>query len=71
MKRKDFQELATKEVKELKTLLKEKHESLFSAVLEHKTGKLANTASLKNMRDDIARIKTALKQKEVNNGKTA
>ena len=56
---------------ELKTLLKDKHESLFSSVLEHKTGKLSNTSSLKNMRGYIARIKTVIRKKEVENGKAA
>jgi len=72
MKRKDLQELTTKEVKELKTLLKEKQKNLFTAHLDHKMGKLSNTSSLRMMRDDIARIRTVLKQKEVtNHGKTA
>ncbi len=72
MKRKEIQELATKEVKELKTLLKEIEKDLFTAQLDHKMGKLKNTASLRVMRDDVARIRTVLKQKEVTNyGKTA
>jgi large subunit ribosomal protein L29 len=71
MKRKDIQELSSKEVKELRTLLKEKQESLFTAQLDHKTGKLTNKRSLSSTRDDIARIKTVLRQKEVTHGKTA
>lgn len=71
MKRRDIQELATKEVKELKTLLKDKQDSLFNSQLDHTTGKLKNTASLATIRDDIARIKTVLQQKEAHNGKTA
>ena len=70
MKKRDIQELAAKEGKELKALLKEKHETLFGAKLDHATGKLKNTRSLATLRDDIARIKTVLKQKEVHNGKT-
>lgn len=72
MKRKDIQELVTKEIKELKTLLKEKQKDLFAAHLDHKMGKLSNTTSLQVMKDDIARIKTALRQKEGDRyGKTA
>ena len=71
MKRKDIQELATKDSKELKVMLKEKQKALFTSQLDHTTGKLSNVRSLSVLRDDIARIKTMLRQKEVHNGKTA
>lgn len=71
MKLKDIKELHVKEVKELKTLLKEKQKTLFDSRLDHSVGKLANTRSLSQIRDDIARIKTIITQKEAQNGKTA
>lgn len=70
MKRKDFQELTSKEMKELKTLLIAKQEELFTSHLDHQLKKLTNVRLLSTIRDDIARIKTVMKQKEVKSGKT-
>jgi ribosomal protein L29 len=72
MKRNDIKELQTKDQSELKTLLKEKRESLFTSQLDHSLGKLTNTASLRMLKDDIARILTVLElKKEETHGKTA
>jgi large subunit ribosomal protein L29 len=41
-------------------------EQLFNLRFQLATGQLENTASLKNVRKDIARVKTVLRQQELN-----
>ncbi|MCD2255332.1 50S ribosomal protein L29 [Agrilactobacillus fermenti] len=63
MKAKDIKELTTDEM-----LAKEKEykEELFNLHFQQATGQLENTARLKQVRKNIARIKTVLRQQELN-----
>ena len=63
--------MKTKEIRSLSTdelLAKEKQykEELFNLRFQQATGQLENTARLKEVRKTIARIKTALRQQELN-----
>ena len=63
--------MKTKEIRSLSTdelLAKEKQykEELFNLRFQQATGQLENTARLKEVRKSIARIKTVLRQKELN-----
>lgn len=63
MKAKDITTLTTEEM-----LDKEKQykEELFNLRFQQATGQLENTARLKQVRKNIARIKTVLRQQELN-----
>ncbi|MDH5104755.1 50S ribosomal protein L29 [Lentilactobacillus diolivorans] len=63
MKAKDINELTTAQM-----IDKEKNykDELFNLRFQLATGQLENTARLKQVRKNIARIKTALRQKELN-----
>lgn len=60
MKARDLKELSADEL-----LIKEKElrDQLFKVRLQHTLGQLENTMKLKNIKRDIARIKTLLKEK--------
>ena len=63
MKTKEFRELT---VDELNTKLKELSEELFNLRFRHAIGQLENPASLKTCKKDIAKIKTILRERELN-----
>jgi len=65
MKTKDKKELSTKTIKELKMLLKEKKNELFSLIQEHAQKKLKNTRSIFWKKKEIAVISTILREKEL------
>ncbi|WP_461239984.1 50S ribosomal protein L29 [Paucilactobacillus sp. N302-9] len=68
MKTKDFvQELNGLTTDEMLTKEKELKEQLFNLRFQLATGQLENTASLKQVRKDIARVKTVLRQQELSN----
>lgn len=58
-----FTEIKDKEVTELEALLKEKKSHLFESRLKLKTMQLTNPNELRQIRRDVARIKTAINQK--------
>jgi large subunit ribosomal protein L29 len=63
MKGKDLKELTKEE------LLKKKQdtkEELFNLRFQHSTGQLENTARLKLLKKDVAKIETILRRKELN-----
>jgi len=62
MKTKELHQLT---VDELNTKLKELTEELFNLRFRHAIGQLENPASLKNVKKDIAKIKTILKEREL------
>ena len=64
MKANEIKELSTAEMIEKE---KEFKEELFNLRFQLATGQLENTARLKEVRKSIARIKTALRQQEVQN----
>ena len=67
MKTKDFvQELNGLTTDQLLSREKELKEQLFNLRFQLATGQLENTASLKSVRKDIARVKTVLRQQELN-----
>ena len=67
MKSKDYvQELNGLTTKKLLDREKELKEQLFNLRFQLATGQLENTASLKQVRKDIARVKTVLRQQELN-----
>lgn len=61
MKIKEIRDLGSEELKE-----KEKNltEELFKLRFRHATGQLDSTSALKQVRKDIARVKTVLSEKE-------
>ncbi|GAT18036.1 50S ribosomal protein L29 [Secundilactobacillus hailunensis] len=63
MKAKDIKELTTAEMLEKEKSYKDE---LFNLRFQLATGQLENTARLKQVRKDIARIKTVLRQQELN-----
>jgi large subunit ribosomal protein L29 len=62
MKAKELHELT---VDELNTKLKELSEELFNLRFRHAIGQLENPASLKNVKKEIAKIKTILREREL------
>lgn len=65
MKRKDLKEYHTKDRKELEGLLKESRKQLVVLKMEKATGKGKNVHALSQKKDEIARILTILKEKEI------
>lgn len=63
MKAKEINELTTDEMINKE---KEYKDELFNLRFQLATGQLENTARLKTVRKNIARIKTALRQQELN-----
>ena len=67
MKSKDYvQELSGLTTDKLLDREKELKEQLFNLRFQLATGQLENTASLKQVRKDIARVKTVLRQQQLN-----
>ena len=62
MKTKELRELT---VEELNKKVKELSEELFNLRFRHAIGQLDNTASLKNVKKEIAKAKTILREKEL------
>ncbi len=62
MKTKELHELT---VDELNTKLKELKEELFNLRFRHAIGQLENPASLSTCKKDIAKVKTILRQREL------
>lgn len=68
MKTKDYvQELNGLTTEQLKSREQELKDQLFNLRFQLATGQLENTASLKAVRKNIARVKTVLRQQELNN----
>ena len=62
MKAKDIRALTTDQMLEKE---KQYKEELFNVRFQHATGQLENTARLRQVRKNIARIKTILSEKEL------
>lgn len=62
MRTKELHELT---VDELNTKLKELKEELFNLRFRHAIGQLENPASLNTCKKDIAKVKTILRQREI------
>ena len=69
MKTKEKKDLRTKSIVELRTMLKNAKNAIFTAKLEKSQNKLKNTRSLFLKRKEIAQILTIMKEKEIKNAK--
>jgi large subunit ribosomal protein L29 len=65
-KAKDLRELSKME---LNNLLGESRETLARQIIQHSLKQLTDTSGLKNLRKDIARIETLIKERELANGR--
>ena len=63
MKGKEIRELTKEELSKKKKDIKEE---LFNLRFQHSSGQLENTARMKLLKKDVARIETAVRQKELN-----
>ena len=63
MKAKELKDLTVEELLKKK---KDVKEEVFNLRFQHSTGQLENTARMKLIKRDIARIETILKEKELN-----
>ncbi len=61
MKAKEIKELTVEELMKKKKDIKEE---IFNLRFQHSTGQLENTARMRLLKKDIARIETVLRQKE-------
>jgi large subunit ribosomal protein L29 len=61
-------ELRKKSQTELEQELNELKEELFKLRFQHATNQLANPLQLKNVKRDIARVKTVMRQQELSDG---
>ena len=61
-------ELRKKSPTELEKELIELKEELFKLRFQHATNQLANPLQLKHVKRDIARVKTVMRQQELNDG---
>lgn len=62
MKTNDLRELSMDELLQKKDDL---NQAFFNLKIQHATGQLENTASLKSAKRDIARVKTIIRQNEM------
>ena len=64
------EEIKTLSLEQLNARLKELKDELFNLRFSHATRNLANPLAIKNVRKEIARVKTAIREKEIggNNG---
>lgn len=65
MKKNDKREVLSKDPKELKKILSEKKSELFQLILDNNQFKLKNNRQIFHTKKDIARIKTAIREKEL------
>lgn len=68
MKKKEIQELATKDIKELLETIKIVREELFSSLLDLSQNKLKNTSLISKNKKKIAVMLTKVREKELLNG---
>ena len=64
MKNKELNELKAKSLQELDTDLMNKKNELFTLRFQLATGQLQNTAAIREVKRDIARVKTIISQRE-------
>lgn len=67
MKRNDFIQLKTKPVAELRKLLGESRDRLWSLRIDLRAGKVKNVKEIKKIKKDIARVLTLLRQQPTTN----
>jgi len=59
----DIKTLREKSVSELNDVLKDLRKEQFNLRMQHATGQLQNTAELRKIRRNIARVKTLIREK--------
>jgi large subunit ribosomal protein L29 len=65
MKKKELEQMQHATAGELNTKLEESYQELFNLRFQRSTGKLTNSARFGEVKKDIARIKTILRQREL------
>lgn len=68
MKARELRDLTAEELLKKK---KDFKEEIFNLRFQHSTGQLENTSRMKLLRRDVARIEMALREKELQAGKTS
>ena len=68
MKARELRDLTVEELLKKK---KDFKEEIFNLRFQHSTGQLENTSRMKLLRRDVARIEMALREKELQVGKTS
>ena len=68
MKVNEIRNLSTEEIQ---AKIKESKEELFNLRFQQATGNLEKPHRIKELRHDVARIKTVIKERELNEGKEA
>ena len=66
MKAKELKELKEMSVKDLETKLTELKQEIFALRFQHATNQLENPMRITSVRKDIARVKTILREKQIN-----
>ncbi len=66
MKKKEIKELRTKSKKELEDLIQKTQQELVNLSVDFRAGKVKNIHQVILKRRDLARIKTILKEKDLN-----
>ena len=66
MKKNELKEMMKRTTEELSTELQSKKSELFNLRFQLATGQLQNTAALRECKKEIARIKTIIRQHELN-----
>lgn len=70
MKTNDIKELRNKTVAELTAMAKETRDALFAIKMDIMQSKEKNLKQISHKNDDIARILTIIREKEMENGKS-
>jgi large subunit ribosomal protein L29 len=65
MKKKELEQMQHATAGELNTKLEESYQELFNLRFQRSTGKLTNSARFGEVKKNIARIKTILRQREL------
>lgn len=68
MKKKEYKDIKGKEIKDLKNLVEEKRTKLRKFLIDLKTGSEKNVKKGAILRDEIARILTLIREKEILEG---
>jgi ribosomal protein L29 len=64
LKKTEIAEIKKIEIKSLKEKAKKMQEEVLGLILDKNMGKLSNLKSVKNKKDDLARVLTIIRQKE-------
>lgn len=68
MRKNDITALHEKSIEELKTQVEELSKELATARLEKAAGRLSDTSKVRQLADDVARVKTIMTEKQLEKG---